>query len=374
MSRTVSDLLEAIRPDEDHLFDTEAVWQRSKRRARQRTVHRRVALAAAAGVAAVAAIAAPTLVLTAGSPSSDPFLPGQSGSVTPSTEMTPPAEPTVSPLPPPDAAPSTRAALSATLRAVSSGNWVIAPAEVGEFIQIAYVRAAGESHTSGSVEVYEPGVFDPAPLLTGTQTTVDGQPAYFGWTENPFSGDESGQYRKVQPTVAWEYAEDAWAVVRFDAPLGTEGIPTDLREIASAVEIGEAVPVLLPFQVGYRPDGLIPVNVLLYDPFDVRRTVQYDYGARHDWSNIYRHLYLPLTISMTPASPQNWQPNTTVGGQPAMRNGDSVIIADGDRWITVGSGQNAAPLSEEDLEQIFADLTLADWTDETTWFDANTAA
>jgi len=370
MSRTVSDLLEAIRPDEDHLFDTEAVWQRSKRRARQRTVHRRVALAAAAGVAAVVAIATPSLVLTAGSPSPDPIQPGQSGSATPS------AEATASPSPPPsDAVPSARAALSATLRAVSSTTWVIAPAETNAYMQLAYVRRAAETAMSGSVEVYEAGAFDPSPMLAGTRTTVDGESAYFAWVPDPYH--TAGEVRRA---LAWQYGPDAWVVVRIEhdtpTPSMSAEIPSELVEIASLVEIGDPEPVRLPFQVGYRPDTMVPVSVSHFEEAWLNRVVYYEYiNAPSDFRDRERKLSLPLYIGMQPAVPEQWRPDTAVGGQPAMRNGSyEVIIQVGDQWVTIGSGSYAVPLTIEEIEQIFAGLTFADWTYETTWFDANTAA
>lgn len=370
MSRTVSDLLEAMRPDEDHRFDTEAVWQRSLGRARQRTVHRRVALAAAAGVAAVAAIAAPTLVLTAGSPGSDPILPGQSGSATAS------AEATASPSPPPSTAvPSSRAVLSATLRAVSSTTWVIAPAETNAYMQLAYVRRADETKMSGSVEVYEAGAFDPSPYLAGTRTTVDGESAYFAWVSDPFHTT-----REVRRALAWQYAPDAWVVVRIEhdtpTPSMSAEIPSELVEIASLVEIGDPEPVRLPFQVSYRPETMVPVYVGHFEEAWLNRFVYYEYiNAPSDFRDSERALSLPLHIGMHPATPEQWRPDTTVGGQPAMRNGpNEVIVQVGDQWVVIGSGPYAAPLSNEEIERIFAGLTFADWTYETTWFDANTAA
>lgn len=117
--------------------------------------------------------------------------------------------------------------------------------------------------------------------------------------QGPFSGDEAGQHRNVEPTIAWRYAPDAWAVVRgtFDETAGSsEAVPSGLRQIASAVEIGEPAPVRLPFRVGFRPPGLTPVNVLTYEAAGLRRTVEYDYAdARHDWRD-------PLPPPVPPAT------------------------------------------------------------------------
>jgi len=108
----------------------------------------------------------------------------------------------------------------------------------------------------------------------------------------------------------------------------------------------------------------------------VNRYVYYEYAnAPIDFLEPGREFRLPLQISMQPAMPQFWQPDTTIGGRPAMRNGPNlVVVADGDQWITIGSGPQAAPLPDAEIEQILAGLTLATWTDQTTWFDANSAA
>src|SRR5690606_35735637 len=95
--------------------------------------------------------------------------------------------------------------------AVASDRWVIAPASTSALVQHAYVRRADETKMSGSIEVYEPGAFDPTPILDGPQTTVDGVPAYFGWLPDPFH--TTGEARR---TLAWTYGKDAWALARIE--------------------------------------------------------------------------------------------------------------------------------------------------------------
>src|SRR5690606_25113975 len=108
----------------------------------------------------------------------------------------------------------------------------------------------------GSIEVYEPGVYDPSPMLDGVQTTADGQPAYVAWVPDPFH--TSNEARRA---LAWPYAPDAWVVVRIEHdnpdPTVSAQIPAELVEIASLVEIGEPEPVRLPFRVGYRPATVV---------------------------------------------------------------------------------------------------------------------
>jgi hypothetical protein len=370
MSRTVRDLVDAFRIDEERSFDPDAVWQGSLRRARQHTLRRRTAVALAAGVAAAAAVAAPSVVLTAGSPDPDPLVPAASGGVSgaPSTPVaTPPRQTTQAP-----PAPTARDAWSETLRRVSEGGWLIDPTETSAHVQRANVVRTETSTLVASIAVYEPGVFDPSPVLGGARTTVQEAPAYFAWVPDP--------YRVVgdRPALAWQYAEHAWAVVwpELDtfAPSMSIQVPGELLEIASLVEIGEPEPIRLPFHVDYRPDGLVPNSVTHFGAAYPDRTVFYEYvDAPVDFWDPQREFAFPLHLSMRPADSEQWRPNMTIGGREAMRLGDDVIVAIDDLWLTFGSGAGAEPLPDEEIEQILTGMTFADWSDQSTWFDANTA-
>lgn len=374
MSRTVGDLVEAMRVDETQSFDADAVWQRAQHRAGQLRV-RRSAVAVGAAVAVAAAIAAPSMVLLAGSPGPDPYLPGGSSAPTASAsvpETTSAPSATVSTMPT-----ATRYALSATVRAVSADGWDILPSSTDALMQHAYVRRSGGLRTMGSVEVYEPGAFDPTPILGGPQTTVDGKPAYFGWLADPFHTT-----RETRRSLAWPYTTDAWAVVRIEHPtpdpVMSPEIPPELVEIASVVEIGEPEPVKLPFRVGERPDGLLPAYVMHHEAVQINRSVAYDYaGSPLGPLVATRGLAMPLVITMHPAlPPENWHPDTTIAGRPAMTNGSTIIVAVGDQWVTIGSGPASSTYwPKETIEAIFTGLTFADdWNDQSTWFDANVAA
>jgi hypothetical protein len=370
MNRTVHDLVDALRADEQGSFDTDAVWQGSLRRARKHAVQRRTAIALAAGVAAVVAVVTPAMVLSAGSPGPDPVLPGHSSSPTASGSTV--ATPTPN-TPPPSTPPVIRPAFSETLREVSDGGWHILPTETSAHHQRANVLGDGDSVLVAAVDVYEPGVFDPSPVLGGTRTTVDTAPAYFAWVLDP--SDMNGNPR---PTLAWERAPDTWVVARLEPdgspPSMSMEIPRELADIASLVEIGDPVPIRLPFRLGHRPENLVPHSVTHFSAVYPDRTVYYEYTDEPvDFWDPDRNLRFPLQIYMRPAAPDQWQPNTTVGGRPAMRTGNNLTVAIDDVWVTLAAGV-VSPLATEEMEQIFTGLTFADWNDQSTWFDANTAA
>ncbi|MGW0501347.1 hypothetical protein [Micromonospora sp. NPDC003241] len=96
--------------------------------------------------------------------------------------------------------------------------------------------------------LYRPGAFDPAGIVGGTSSTIAGRQAVESTVE------PAGRQ------LAWEYADDAWAVVT--AYTGTpEPSIADLSALVTALKPSPAVPATLPFRVGYLPAGHTPVEV-----------------------------------------------------------------------------------------------------------------
>ena len=57
-----------------------------------------------------------------------------------------------------------------------------------------------------------------------------------------------------------------------------------------------------------------------------------------------------------------------------MRNGPNEVIIQRDGyWLTVGSGERASAINPSELDRIAADLSIADWSDPDTWFDATSS-
>ncbi|MFI7543691.1 hypothetical protein [Actinoplanes sp. NPDC049599] len=93
--------------------------------------------------------------------------------------------------------------LTATIQSYEAGPLTVTEAvQVSPGYQIAQVigpttKKGAKPAVRGTVTVFRPGVFDPAGFATGTAVPV---------------GGVTGRSRP--DAVAWEYAEDAWAVVR----------------------------------------------------------------------------------------------------------------------------------------------------------------
>jgi hypothetical protein len=206
------------------------------------------------------------------------------------------------------------------------------------------------------VTVFEPGAFDATAARAGVATTVQGRPGFYALLTDLFSGDETGQHRNVEPTIAWEYAPNAWALVHgaFGEPAAvsapTDGtVPATLLRIAKGVVIGAATPVRLPFKLGYVPVGIHPVQAGVTSPDNPGAGIQFDSDEQpHDWRDPYRYLTSPFDVRMAAAMPSEWRPDTTLAGLPAMTNGPNQIILQRDGyWLTIGGGANAEPLSTD---------------------------
>ncbi|BCJ60239.1 hypothetical protein [Micromonospora endophytica] len=97
--------------------------------------------------------------------------------------------------------------------------------------------------------LYRPGAFDPAGITDGTPLTVAGRQAISSAATNP-----------PNQQLAWEYADNAWAVVTafsYDADPSVE----DLSALVTALKPSPAVPAKLPFRVGELPAGYTPVEI-----------------------------------------------------------------------------------------------------------------
>ncbi|MEV6691605.1 hypothetical protein AB0M35_09090 [Micromonospora sp. NPDC051196] len=97
--------------------------------------------------------------------------------------------------------------------------------------------------------LYRPGAFNPAGLTGGTPLTVAGRQAISTSATNP-----------PNRQLAWEYADDAWAVLTAFAYSADPSIQ-DMSVLVTALAPSPVVPARLPFQVGYLPSGYTPVEI-----------------------------------------------------------------------------------------------------------------
>ncbi|WP_326556196.1 hypothetical protein [Micromonospora sp. NBC_01796] len=114
----------------------------------------------------------------------------------------------------------------------------------------------------GTMTVYRPGVFRPDLFRAGTPITVGGRPGF--QTELPRkirvgSGDPNSREVITKPisapAVAWQYGDDAWAVIEAHG-IGQRSLPvTAIRQLADAFRTAAPAPVRTPYEITYVPAG-----------------------------------------------------------------------------------------------------------------------
>lgn len=110
----------------------------------------------------------------------------------------------------------------------------------------------GTSLVVGSVTVYRAGAFDPAEFRAGTAVVVNGRP---GWQRTFAGSAKAGAATVSKPALAWEYAADAWVVVR-SAGAGTFGLAAgQVRTLADRFAENRRAVATLPYRMGYVPAG-----------------------------------------------------------------------------------------------------------------------
>lgn len=238
--RQLSDLLDEARADAPPArYDVDDVVAAGRKRQRRRTAGWTIAAAAAVAVA----IGVPQIV-TRADPAPRPVAP---------VATTP--------------APTTPA-VGFSFAGYRAGRFhVDDPRWWGLAGESAPIRKAGVTDPVGTLFVYRPGV-DPfvrphAPTTTGT-TPVRGRKAYF---VQPYAPSPP-----AERWLAWEYADDAIAVVEPQAARGMTD--AELRQVAEGFTPGTPVPVpvRLPFRAGYVSGDYTLVDIVA-DPDGALRSM-----------------------------------------------------------------------------------------------------
>lgn len=109
-----------------------------------------------------------------------------------------------------------------------------------QFLTVRNSDTAAKDH-GGTVNVYDPGTFDPAALKRGERVTVAGHSAYLVPTARPISTD---------PQLGWQDASGAWVTVSETANREA------LLRLAETVRLGPPRQITAPVQFGWVPGGL----------------------------------------------------------------------------------------------------------------------
>ncbi|BBH68713.1 hypothetical protein ACTI_53980 [Actinoplanes sp. OR16] len=197
----------------------------------------------------------------------------------------------------------------------------------------------------GELEIFDPGRYDPAPMLRGETVTVAGHEAY---------------YLAASTSVGWEDPSGAWAVL-------TGGSRADVLEVAADVRIGEPAPARAPFRLGWVPGGL-PITGL---------TVWSESGATVRWGDVLTlqagSLPNPDWPAIKKGLPEEWatgayriwhadQPNGVFEGTDGSNSG--VVAGDCLIYVTV---TDRAVVPRAGLERLIRDMTVTSCEDPGTW-------
>jgi hypothetical protein len=145
---------------------------------------------------------------------------------------------------------------SFTVRGWKAGRLRVSdPVIVSTAYQMSAVETS-EKQVAGVLTVFRPGAYDPATLTGAEQTTVGERPAkWHGSYTPPASAGSTNQL------LAWQYADDAWALLRIYSVETSVG---ELRTLAAGLTMSEATPAKMPFTMSYVPAGYRPVEVAMH--------------------------------------------------------------------------------------------------------------
>ncbi|MBQ1052566.1 hypothetical protein KBX50_29460 [Micromonospora sp. C51] len=232
-------------------------------------------------------------------------------------------------------------------------------------------EGASEKRVSAYLTLYRPGAFDPSGTEGGTSSTVAGRDTV-QWTFTSPAGRQ----------LAWEYADDAWAVV---TAYTHEATPTfeELSALATAMKPSPPETATLPFTVGHVPSGYTPVELGTRATSGVNGVAEArdgNYGGAvytkpalattglaAPWGSDGANIPGSFTIFVTPSTNSNQQ--AEAGRTRCLQNDSTfcnVWSADGKVQVQVSSEH----LSVAETTRIAESVTLADVQDQDTWIPA----
>ena len=155
--------------------------------------------------------------------------------------------PTVEVAPPP---------FSFTVRGWTAGLLRVSdPVIVSTAYQMAAIQNS-DKQVVGVLTVFHPGAYDPETLTGAEQTTVAGRPAKWHGSYTP-----PGGVTNDNKVLAWQYADDAWAMLRTYSIAPSVG---QMRTLAAGLTMSEPTPAKMPFTMSYVPPGYRPVEVAMH--------------------------------------------------------------------------------------------------------------
>jgi hypothetical protein len=234
--------------------------------------------------------------------------------------------------------------------------------------------------------VYRPGAFDPSGIKDGKSLTVAGHKAV--QANLPVGLDPKNAIDPSNKLLAWEYTDNAWAVVTSVS--GDEADPsfTDLTDLVTGLKPSTPQPAKLPFTVGYVPSGYEPVQTGTHamaglDGISTAREGDFGgatyagpapatTGLTEPFDSADGMIKNSFNIFVTPSKNSNQQ--AQAGKTKCYANGFcNVWSTDGKVQVQVSDEGTGADLSQTELKKIAQSIKVADVTNDATWIPAATA-
>ncbi|MBB2949013.1 hypothetical protein FB565_008799 [Actinoplanes lutulentus] len=261
-------------------------------------------------------------------------------------------------------------------------------ARVAHSSEIAAARPEELTVNQGAtVQVYDPGTFDPAGLRTGEPVSAAGRQAWY--TPNLTIVEDMTPLHAVTepaqingPALGWQEASGAWVVLfRLTA---TAQVRAELIEVAQDLRIQDPPQrVSVPYRFGWLPQGLAVTAVDLHDLAQLSTSASVAYGytgqpagkslppvivyavpgkGDRDWETIRPDLGAPQR-----AGGHDFWYLDTKNRAISPPEGGSVIVMDTGTCHLQLSFADRARIPEPDAMRIVQELTVADCADLSTW-------
>lgn len=128
------------------------------------------------------------------------------------------------------------------------------PVTASTAYELAMVTVDGPqpAEVTAYLALYRPGAFNPAGVTGAKKVTVAGRPALHRIDSVP----------ALRHTLAWEYADGAWAALYAISPDRTNPPLKDLQAVAAGLKpAATATTATVPFTLSYVPNGYQPAEV-----------------------------------------------------------------------------------------------------------------
>lgn len=219
--------------------------------------------------------------------------------------------------------------------------------------------------------VYRPGAYDPTKLAGAQPVTIGGRPGLE-------VTDASGNWPMTR-TLAWQHADNAWAVLLSRSDDTNYPSADDLRHLAAGLRTDARTPAKVPVRLGYVPAGYGLTEVGVHAMTGLNGIASARAGDHAGL--LYSNPAQPTTGLTGPfEGPDGGNPKgsfaifvvpTANSNQQTPRPGVTCLTGFCNRWFDNGKVQvqvsSEGLLPDSEMRRILEGVTLANVQDESTW-------